>query len=420
MLIKKDINSIFNFLICSLYTIMLLSMDIGILVFGFRIYQWATLALCALLIFKNIYIKKTLYLPLSILLMLIYMVFVTVLGNFDGDTVSSFAFFVITLVSVFWFIQTVDDVNVLYKIFYNVAFLEGVIGIIQFIAFVLGYAHLLDFSAQGFYQQFTIRHGFITALGLYTEPAHAAPLLTWAVWTFLIAKEKKLSFVKIYKSVVILLFAVLSQSTVVYVSIFLVFCAYVFIYQKVFLKKVQYLALATAAVIALMLIDSDFIIGALNRFKMFEKVSTTTMSDLSALAIVSNLRIVIEKLKDGYIFGTGYDSHRLFYDQYIREIYGTIIMEINKNDCATMYTRIFSEFGIVGFVAFAIAAAKRFFTTIKTKNMEACVLLLLFLIIILRNGNYVHAVSITSFIYAFILPIKESSQQAVLISKESE
>ena len=177
---------------------MLLSMDIGILVFGFRIYQWATLALCALLIFKNIFIKKTLYLPLSILLMLIYMVFVTVLGNFDGDTVSSFAFFVITLVSVFWFIQTVDDVNVLYKIFYNVAFLEGVIGIIQFIAFVLGYAHLLDFSAQGFYQQFTIRHGFITALGLYTEPAHAAPLLTWAVWTFLIAKAKKLSFVKIY------------------------------------------------------------------------------------------------------------------------------------------------------------------------------------------------------------------------------
>ncbi|MBE6748168.1 MAG: hypothetical protein E7557_02950 [Ruminococcaceae bacterium] len=364
--------------------------------------------------------KKTLYLPLSIIILFIYMVFITVLGKWDSDSISSFAFFTITMVSILWFIQDVNDINVLYKIFYNVAVFEGVIGIIQFVAFVLGYAHLVDFSAQGFYQQFTIRHGFITALGLYTEPAHAAPLIIWAVWTFLISKEKKFKFVKKYKTAIILIFAVLTQSTVVYVSVFLIFCLYVFLYQRVFMKKVQYLVLGVCGIVLLMLIDSDFVMGALNRFKMFENVSTTTMNDLSALAIVSNLRIAIEKLKDGYIFGTGFDSHRIYYDQYIREIYGTIIMAINKNDCATLYTRIFSEFGIVGFVAFVIASAKRFFTAIKRKNLEAIILLFLFMVVIIRTGSYVNIISITAFMYAFILPIKENTEKVALISEESE
>lgn len=420
MQVKKNINSMFYSLLCVLFALSVVSIDINIFFLSFRLYQWGILLMFALLVFKNVYTKKTLYLPVSLLLLFIYMLLTTILGRFDAESISSFGFFWITMISSFFFLKEIDDENILYKVFYYIAVLEGVIGIVQFIAFVLGFSNLVDFTAFGIPQRYTIRHGFVTALGLFSEPAHAAPLLTWAAWVILIGKEKKLGFVKNYKSAIILIFAVLSQSTVVYVSVFLVFCAYIFIYQKVFLKKVQYLALATVAIVAVMLIDSDFIIGALNRFKMFENVSTTTRNDLSALAIVSNLRIAIEKLKDGYVFGSGYDSHKLYYDQYIREIYGTIIMAINKNDCATLYTRIFSDFGIVGFIAFVIASAKRLYSAMRIKNLEAYVLVFLFLIVILRNGSYVHIVSVTSFIYAFILPIKESSQQAVLISKESE
>ena len=40
----------------------------------------------------------------------------------------------------------------------------------------------------------------------------------------------------------------------------------------------------------------------------------------SAFAITSNLKIAIEKIKDGYLFGTGLDSHRLLYFDYIDKI----------------------------------------------------------------------------------------------------
>ena len=119
-----------------------------------------------------------------------------------------------------------------------------------------------------------------------------------------------------------------------------------------------------------MAVNSDFIIGAVARLRQFETLSTTTRNDLSALALVSNLNIAIEKMKDGYIFGTGFDSHQMYYDKYIAEIYGRIIMAVNKEDCASLYIRIFSEFGIIGFLIFVIASQALTVSSLKNISLS--------------------------------------------------
>ncbi len=413
---RKKPNGVIYFLAF----LFLLTQDVGSFGTRFLIVQYLILMLFLVLLMKNLIKEKSLVLPLGLLVLMGYITVITIVNTFDMDGLTDMLFFFVSLITVYWLIKDLGDIKIFYKLFYNVAVVMSIIALLQFVTYLLGIDTFYDLAQYGFSHRLYIRYNLLAPSALYAEPAHAAPLLTWATWVILIGKEKKLEFVKSYKSALILIFAVLSQSAVVYVSVFLVFCIYIFIYQKQFLKKVRYLALATCAVIALMLISPDFIISVLRRLNQFETVSTTTANDLSALAIVSNLRIAIEKMKDGYLFGTGFDSHRLYYDQYIRELYGTIIMDINKNDCATLYTRIFSEFGIIGFVVFAIASVKRFFTSINKKNMETAVFLILFMIVIMRNGDYINIITTMTFVFAFILPIKESSQQAALTSKESE
>lgn len=94
----------------------------------------------------------------------------------------------------------------------------------------------------------------------------------------------------------------------------------------------------------------DLVYSVIGRLSQFKTLQTDTGNDLSALAITSNFQVSVEKMKDGYWLGTGLDSHRLYYDRYIDRLYLFLYMRLNSEDAASLYIRVFSEFGIVGLV----------------------------------------------------------------------
>lgn len=395
--------------------ILLLTEDFGTL-FVFSVTQYIMLALFAILLLRHLFKEKTIKLPLSMLSLLLYMLAITLINKFNFDSITDFVYFCIALVTIYWLIKEIDDIETIERVFYHITFIISLIGIAQFVANVFGFGELFDLNRIGISQRFTERYGFVTALGVYTEPAHSAPIMAWAVWVALIGKEKNYNFVKLYKTIPILLFSVLTQSTMTLVTVFAVFAVYVFIYQKRLGKKMKYIVLGCLALAVIMAVNSDFIIGAVARLRQFETISTTTRNDLSALALVSNLNIAIEKMKDGYIFGTGFDSHQMYYDKYIAEIYGQIIMAVNKEDCASLYIRIFSEFGIIGFLIFVIVVVKNSLNLLRKEDRTRFVFIALFLIIILRYGDYVNVVILVSMVLAFFNPL--TSRNEVVI-KES-
>lgn len=381
--------------------LLLLTQDVGS--FGTRlpILQYVILALFGILLIKNLIKERTLVFPLSLLVLIGYITVITILNSFDMDGITDMLFFFISLLTIYWVVKDLGDMKIIYKMFYNVAVIMSVIAIFQFISYLLGISSFYELGQYGFQHRVYIRNDLLAVSGLYSEPSHTAPIIAIALLVALIGKSQQFDFVKTWKTIMLIIFTVLTQSTIAYFSVFSVFLIYIFVFQKNFSKKLKYIFAGVFCIVFVILVNPDFIVGVLSRLNQFETISTTTANDLSALALVSNFRIALEKMKDGYILGTGFDTHRLYYDKYIAELYGKLYMNLNSDDAASLYTRVFSEFGIVGFVIFILSIVFKFYKSLKFKNIEKSVWLLLFLVVIVRNGHYIHICMLFSFILAF-------------------
>ena len=108
----------------------------------------------------------------------------------------------------------------------------------------------------------------------------------------------------------------------------------------------------------------------------------------SGFAIKSNYNIAIEKLKEGYYFGTGMFSHINYYDKYMSRIYPKGYIRINYADACSMFLRIFSEFGIIGLIIYCFMLLKLLIKGFIKKDLFLLFILMLFVTQSIRLGEY--------------------------------
>ena len=101
---------------------------------------------------------------------------------------------------------------------------------------------------------------------------------------------------------------------------------FIFVIEENEKSKMKYFIMAIIAVCVLLFAAGDVIIGTFSRLDQFRTLQTDTGNDLSALAIITNFNIAVAKMKDGYLIGTGLDSHRLYYDYYINVLYSKLFI----------------------------------------------------------------------------------------------
>lgn len=92
-------------------------------------------------------------------------------------------------------------------------------------------------------------------------------------------------------------------------------------------------------------------------------------------------------MKDGYILGTGLYSHEIYYYDYIYILYRDIQWFMNSQDAASLFIRIFSEFGIFGLIIFLGFLIKIFVKSLKY-NIDICFFAVLLLVEGMRIGHY--------------------------------
>ena len=63
-------------------------------------------------------------------------------------------------------------------------------------------------------------------------------------------------------------------------------------------------------------------------------------------------------------------------------------MRLNSEDAASLYIRIFSEFGVVGLVALCVYLIKKFIEGMKSGNKILVLIILMFSTEIMRDGSY--------------------------------
>ena len=103
-------------------------------------------------------------------------------------------------------------------------------------------------------------------------------------------------------------------------------------------------------------------------------------------------------MKDKYLFGTGMFTHIVSYDKYMKRIYPDGYVRINYADACSMFIRVFSEFGIIGFIIFVGFLIYILILGIKNKDIFLLFTLVVFITQSMRLGEYNWILNCLSFV----------------------
>ena len=389
--------------------------------FGFlpiNIYQIIVLLLLLIMIIKKGRTKGFYKVSKSLLWLILYVVLITLVNYFDYDSIKSIIYFALHLISLYYYVRYIDDKKKILMILYVAGLILSILGFVQYFGYVTNLRWLYDISLYGFRStSIVMGNGTVRLHSIYSEPAHLSAILSSALYIGLTQKDK---VIKKSRTILIVIFALITRSVLVYFSMAVFVLLYIFLNaKKEKKKKINNKNAIFIAIIAIFGVALSLYTGNLKA--MFEKVQTlyhpqvNNQNHLTGFAIVSNLKISLAKLEDWNIIGTGMDSHRISYYKYINRLYKTnIYYKLNVDDAASLFTRIFSEFGLIGIIIMLIYILKKLIYYFKSNNKEMLFFITLFILSALRNGNY--TIIITSLTFIIILldgeakKIKEEKQ----------
>ncbi|MEQ2541892.1 hypothetical protein WMO27_11165 [Lachnospiraceae bacterium CLA-AA-H183] len=387
-----------------LFFLIILLEDAGTFgIFPIGIAQVFTLVLGAKMIVEMLYQYGKLKVSGKLIILFVYMIVITILFPFDIKTISGFCLFVMEMLTFYFYLKRIDNYNKLISIIYNAGFTLAIIGVIQEIGYVFHIDSLTNMQLYGFPREgvyYVANSPLARVSSLYSEPASLIAIMSATFMIIFFWHQK--NTVTMLKNIIIIGFIVLTQSTLLYVACGIIIMVYIFFSNQDILNKFKWIIILLSGFCCVTLWNYQFIARILRKLLTLKNTSSTSTSDLSAFALISNLQIALSKIKDGYLFGTGYNSHRLYYERYINELYDQILMKLNYADAASMYIRSLSEFGIIGlsFIIFVIIYA--FIKGYKQKNNFKIFCATVLGIALLRDGNYIRTLNIVFFLLIFI------------------
>ena len=370
-----------------------------------NLYQVLILLLGLMLLLEGYYRKKEIkfYIPKWSVYLFTYIGVITFILNisvFDFDSIKSFIITFLYTLIFYNYVKRVTNIDKIFHLIYNVSFILSVIGIIQEIGYQLKIPVMYDFSYIGI--TYNIPIGSSNAFGnfakiqsIYSEPSHLSLILGigCAITFFYFINRDIFTFVSFKKSLVIIICALLTFSTLMYAILLVCYIYILFLDKNLFIKKTLWWIMVIIILVFGIYFFRDWL------WNMFIKVQEIFIKDnvdkYSAFAMTSNLNIAIEKIKDGYLFGTGLDSHRLLYFDYIDNIYNNVQIYLNYDEAASMYIRMLSEFGFIGIFSFIYYIFNELFLFKKSYRYKRSnlfyyqrTIILVLSVYLIRNGRY--------------------------------
>lgn len=363
-----------------LFIIILFTVDMGTVGLSLNLYQYVMLFFLAYLLVIECLQNKKLLIPKQMIGLSVYMLVISCLFKSDFESFKGLVFFVFELVAFYLYLRR-TTIETIYKIIYRVAFVFAVYGIWQEIAFITG--HLQWAGLEG--KRLEVRSGLLAVSSFYSEPAHCTMICALGVWVILLSRMRQVEFTNWLGNILIIVFTYFTQSLMVYFTSIVAVMIFFFVNNK---KKWSMAILMVNMAMLLVAVKPEVVLNTFGRLKQFKTLRLDTGNDLSAVALVSNFRVALENMKHGYLFGTGFDTHRIVYWENIHNIYSHLYMYLNSEDAGSLYIRIFTEFGIVGFVIFLGTILLKLRNAIRLKSIDMIAMICLFLTGMLRLGQY--------------------------------
>ena len=344
---------------------------------------------------KGVYFNKTfLFLFGIIIVFSLYNVyigkdtFVLLTKQIIGIFLTSFTFYLLMEVNRY-------NVKKLFKVYLNLAFLVGLIGLFQELNYLLGFKAGYDFSyIFPSWRLHLSKTGFLRVNSILPEPATFCYSMMPAFFVSISSFSKNnFRFLKKWKSLIIISSVFFSFSLVGYigmiVSLALLFYNYV---------KMRYLAMGGALIVVVMFFAYNNIGDIKMRVDDSIDVLTGKMNlysaNLSTFTLFSNALVAYESFKDNPVFGSGLGSHEISYNRYIGKVVSIhrVVMFLNVEDANSLFLRLLSETGLFGLLLIFYFIFK--FRVLKKNDKSGYLwlisnaILAMFLIRLLRYGHY--------------------------------
>lgn len=290
-------------------------------------------------------------------------------------------------------------VDKLFRIYLKMAFIVALIGIFQEISFFAGFKPGYDFRyfiprIGAPYSYF----GILRIISIMPEPTHFGTVMMPAVFISILSlMGGKNSYIGKKASLLIIISALLTFSLVTYVGIVVAFILIMINYKKIRLMAMCAIIIAAVAFttyryLPMIKTRVDDTVAIVSGKKTLGEVN------LSTFASYSNGFIAFKSFMKNPLFGSGLGSHPLSYDKYIAQAIdpANVWSFMNRTDASGLFFRLISETGMVGIFLFFYFIVK--FYVSKTKDEYFWIIsnsiLCLFILNLLRQGNYFYSGSI--------------------------
>lgn len=296
--------------------------------------------------------------------------------------------------------------NNILNIYFNLCLLFGVIAIFQEVLHLSG-VDISFFKDVVNVENITTTGVALRAFSLTAEPAHFATLILPAVLISLInilninSLDIKINTVSRWKCLIIIISYFLSFSTVAILYLL------VFVILLVLFKASSFKVYGALLVIVPLFILMSQTEAVSQRLSSLDEILIADKeTNSSAFAIQSNLLVMNEVLNISPLIGGGPFSHELNYNKLISNIYyvDDNFRYLNTRDAASLYIRVASEFGAIGFLMLIGYIVLTLFNAKKNNDYLMFIFIVSFICYGLRMGNY--DTPILWFMVAYISKIK--------------
>ncbi|WP_155242046.1 O-antigen ligase family protein [Butyrivibrio fibrisolvens] len=349
-------------------------------------------------------IDKKLVIPYRVLVLIAYVVFITLINIHDFESIKSVGYYGIHMVAIALYLMYTDNRAKLCKVLYYSASILTIYGILQEFGYILGISAIYDPTVWGFYRFIPIPlfQGTIRIWSLYSEPAHLAGILCIGILIGLLGiEDKSHEFDFTNKIITFLMFVVIMAgvSATAYVGLVVTLITWLLI-SDIGRKYKAYAVAGFVGLFGAVFIIFRDIFYSIVVYRIAGLISEyNIVGNGTTFAIISNFRVALLKMKELGIFGTGMDSNRIWYYDYVDRIYGADAIYMNADDAASVFTRVFSEFGIIGFILLAALIVYMIIKGVKNKDKFLMIMVALFIIEGMRDGTYVNVVLSIPFAY---------------------
>ncbi|MBU3956523.1 O-antigen ligase family protein [bacterium] len=303
--------------------------------------------------------------------------------------------------------KNASDIQRIFRIYIKIMLFAASLAIVQEVGYLLNIEFLANSNNYWIGVRYPDLSGpFLRVNSISAEPAHFAYMLFPVIYCALLKLgrgDESENIISRKESWLIITALMLTFSLIAYLGL-IVIVLYIAARKNV-IRILTYTILVTllmavsykynfninSKVNSIINLKSDYYIGA----------------HMSSFAVYSNMRISWQAFKDNPIFGSGLGTYVNQYDKYIGDFFDRdkILVELNKNDAASLYLRLPAEFGLLGII-FALLFLWKYSIPgvnkglLKLVNVASLVGILLYSV---RSGSY-----LSQFLWFFIALYRQS------------